>query len=319
MSRGMVRISIAGGNEIDSGSMGLTLFHEHLRLITEVVRWNWPHLYNEDEELKRAIDAVNAAKKYGVKTIIDLTVAGIGRDVRFNEKVAKATGVNIIMGTGFYTYTEIPFYFKNRGIDSLVDAFVHDITIGIQGTNTRAAFVKAVIDSSGLTKDVEMAIRAAAKAHIKTDVPIITHSFVGNKSSLDLIRIFKEEGVDLARTVIGHVGDTDDISFIEQILREGAFIGLDRFGLDIYLPLDKRVKTAIELIKRGWIDQLLLSHDYCPTIDWYPPEVVRSTVPDWTMTLIFEKVIPRMRSEGITEEQINRVLIDNPRRLFTGR
>ncbi|WP_202795173.1 phosphotriesterase [Vulcanisaeta moutnovskia] len=319
MSRGMVRISIAGGNEIDPGSMGLTLFHEHLRLITEVVRWNWPHLYNEDEELKRAIDAVNAAKKYGVKTIIDLTVAGIGCDVRFNEKVAKATGVNIIMGTGFYTYTEIPFYFKNRGIDSLVDAFVHDITIGIQGTNTRAAFVKAVIDSSGLTKDVEMAIRAAAKAHIKTDVPIITHSFVGNKSSLDLIRIFKEEGVDLARTVIGHVGDTDDISFIEQILREGAFIGLDRFGLDIYLPLDKRVKTAIELIKRGWIDQLLLSHDYCPTIDWYPPEVVRSTVPDWTMTLIFEKVIPRMRSEGITEEQINRVLIDNPRRLFTGR
>ncbi|ADY02451.1 parathion hydrolase [Vulcanisaeta moutnovskia 768-28] len=315
----MVRISIAGGNEIDPGSMGLTLFHEHLRLITEVVRWNWPHLYNEDEELKRAIDAVNAAKKYGVKTIIDLTVAGIGCDVRFNEKVAKATGVNIIMGTGFYTYTEIPFYFKNRGIDSLVDAFVHDITIGIQGTNTRAAFVKAVIDSSGLTKDVEMAIRAAAKAHIKTDVPIITHSFVGNKSSLDLIRIFKEEGVDLARTVIGHVGDTDDISFIEQILREGAFIGLDRFGLDIYLPLDKRVKTAIELIKRGWIDQLLLSHDYCPTIDWYPPEVVRSTVPDWTMTLIFEKVIPRMRSEGITEEQINRVLIDNPRRLFTGR
>ncbi|MGC8607884.1 MAG: phosphotriesterase family protein [Vulcanisaeta sp.] len=319
MSRGMVRISIAGGNEIDPGSMGLTLFHEHLRLITEVVRWNWPHLYNEDEELRRAIDAVNAAKKYGVKTIIDLTVAGIGRDVRFNEKVAKATGVNIIMGTGFYTYTELPFYFRNRGIDSLVDVFIHDITVGIQETSTKAAFVKAVIDSPGLTKDVEMAIRAAAKAHIKTGVPIITHSFVGNKSSLDLIRIFKEEGVDLARTVIGHVGDTDDISLIEQILREGAFIGLDRFGLDIYLPLDRRIKTTIELIKRGWIDQLLLSHDYCPTIDWYPPEVVRSTVPDWSLTLIFEKVIPRMRSEGITEEQINRVLIDNPRRLFTGR
>lgn len=319
MSRGMNKIPIVGGGEIDPGDMGLTLFHEHLRLITEVVRWNWPHLYNDEEEFRRAVEAVNAAKRFGVKTIIDLTVAGIGRDVRFDERVAKATGVNIIMGTGFYTYTELPFYFRNRGIDSLVDVFVHDITVGIQGTNTKAAFVKAVIDSPGLTKDVEMAIRAAARAHVKTGVPIITHSFVGNKSSLELVRIFKEEGVDLSRTVIGHVGDSDDISFIEQILREGAFVGLDRFGLDLYLPLEKRIKTTIELIRRGWVDQILLSHDYCPTIDWYPPEVVKSTVPDWSMTLIFEKVIPRLRSEGVTQEQIDKILIDNPRRLFTGK
>lgn len=318
MSRGMAKIPTVTG-EISPDEMGITLFHEHLRLITEVVRWNWPHLYNEDEEFKRAVDAVNAAKRYGVRTIIDLTVAGIGRDVKFDERVARATGINIIMGTGFYTYTEIPFYFKNRGIDSLVDAFVHDITVGIQGTNVRAAFVKAVIDAPGLTKDVEFAIRAAAKAHIKTGVPIITHSFVGNKSSLELIRIFKEEGVDLARTVIGHVGDTDDISFIEQILKTGAFIGLDRFGLDIYLPLEKRTKTLIELIKRGWIDQILLSHDYCPTIDWYPHEEVVKLVPNWSMTLIFEKVIPTLRSEGITEEQINKILIENQRKLFTGK
>ncbi|WP_054853143.1 aryldialkylphosphatase [Vulcanisaeta distributa] len=315
----MSKVPIVGGGEINPGDMGITLFHEHLKVTTEVVRWNWPHLYNEDEELRRAIDAVNAAKRYGVKTIIDLTVAGLGRDVKFDERVAKATGINIIMGTGFYTYTELPFYFRNRGIDSLVDAFIHDITIGIQGTNTRAAFVKAVIDSPGLTSDVEMAIRAAARAHIKTGVPIITHSFVGNKSSLELIRIFREEGVDFSRTVIGHVGDTDDISYIEQILRTGgAFVGLDRFGLDTYLPLEKRVKTTVELIRRGWVDQLLLSHDYCPTIDWYPPEVVKSTVPDWSMTLIFEKVIPRLKNEGVTQEQIDKILMDNPRKIFTG-
>ncbi|GAB6944914.1 phosphotriesterase family protein [Vulcanisaeta sp. JCM 14467] len=319
MSRGMNKIPIVGGGEIDPGGMGLTLFHEHLRLITEVVRWNWPHLYNDEEEFRRAVEAVNAAKRFGAKTIIDLTVAGIGRDVRFDERVVKATGVNIIMGAGFYTYTELPFYFRNRGVESLVDAFVHDITVGIQGTNTKAAFVKAVIDSPGLTKDVEMAIRAAARAHVKTGVPIITHSFVGNKSSLELVRIFKEEGVDLSRTVIGHVGDSDDISFIEQILREGVFVGLDRFGLDLYLPLERRTRTTIELIRRGWVDQILLSHDYCPTIDWYPPEVVKSTVPDWSMMLIFEKVIPRLRSDGVTQEQIDKILIDNPRRLFTGK
>ncbi len=315
----MSRIPVVGGGGIDPSNMGLTLFHEHLRITTEVIRWNWPHLYNEDEELRSAINAVNAAKRFGVKTIIDLTVAGIGRDVKFDEKVARATGINIIMGTGFYTYTEIPFYFRNRGLESLVNAFVHDITVGIQGTNTKAAFVKAVIDSPGLTRDVEMAIRAAARAHVKTGVPIITHSFAGNKSSLELIRIFKEEGVDLSRTVIGHVGDSDDILFIEQILREGVFVGLDRFGLDLYLPLEKRVRTTIELIRRGWVDQILLSHDYCPTIDWYPPEVIRNTVPSWSMTLIFEEVIPRLRSEGVTQEQINKILVDNPRRLFSSR
>lgn len=315
----MSRIPVVGGGGIDPSNMGLTLFHEHLRITTEVIRWNWPHLYNEDEEFRSAINAVNAAKRFGVKTIIDLTVAGIGRDVKFDEKVARATGINIIMGTGFYTYTEIPFYFRNRGLESLVNAFVHDITVGIQGTNTKAAFVKAVIDSPGLTRDVEMAIRAAARAHVKTGVPIITHSFAGNKSSLELIRIFKEEGVDLSRTVIGHVGDSDDILFIEQILREGVFVGLDRFGLDLYLPLEKRVRTTIELIRRGWVDQILLSHDYCPTIDWYPPEVIRNTVPSWSMTLIFEEVIPRLRSEGVTQEQINKILVDNPRRLFSSR
>ncbi|BDR91375.1 phosphotriesterase family protein [Vulcanisaeta souniana] len=315
----MNKIPVVGGGEISPSDMGLTLFHEHLRLTTEVVRWNWPHLYNESEEFRRAVDAVNAVKRFGVKTIVDLTVAGIGRDVRFDERVARATGVNIIMGTGFYTYTELPFYFRNRGIDSLVDVFMHDITIGIQGTNTRAVFVKAVIDSPGLTRDVEMAIRAVARTHVKTGAPIITHSFVGNRSSLELIRIFKEEGVDLSRAVIGHVGDTDDVSFIEQVLREGAFVGLDRFGLDLYLPLEKRVRTTIELIRRGWVDQILLSHDYCPVIDWYPTETVRNMVPDWSMTLIFEKVIPRLRDEGVTQEQVDKILMDNPRRLFSGR
>src|SRR5581483_11816007 len=103
---------------------------------------------------------------------------------------------------------KLPPYFATRSADALADAFVHDIDVGVQGTSTKAAFIKCATDVAGVTPDVEMVLRAAARAHRRTGVPIMTHSYPPNGSGLEQQRIFAEEGVDLGRVQIGHSGDT---------------------------------------------------------------------------------------------------------------
>lgn len=134
----MTKIPLVGKGEISPGEMGFTLIHEHLRVFSEPVRYQWPHLYNEDEELKNAVNEVKTIMSYGVKTIVDPTVMGLGRDIRFSEKVVKETGINVIAATGLYTYTDLPFFFNGRSLEEIAELLIHDIKKGIQGTNNRA-------------------------------------------------------------------------------------------------------------------------------------------------------------------------------------
>src|SRR5699024_6635207 len=158
--------------------------------------FQFPHLYNEEAIYKRAIDAVNKVKEHGVKTICDPTVVGIGRDVRFLERVSKETGVQVVTATGIYTFTEIHTYFQTRSINFMAAIFIRDIEVGIQGTNIKAGFLKCAADVQGITEDVEKVFRAVARAQMKTGVPIMTHSHPASKNGYKQLEIFKEEGVN---------------------------------------------------------------------------------------------------------------------------
>ena len=257
---------------VDAGELGTVLVHEHVRFRDEAVAAEWPARYDEQAELDAALTAVTAAKSFGVQTIVDPTAMFGGRDVRFMKRVAEETGVRIVACTGIYSYDYLPHYFENRDVDVMAEHFISDLQHGIQGTDIRAAFLKCAADAPGVTEHVEKIHRAVARASVQTGAPIMAHSMPAVGTGPRQVEIFAEEGVDLARVQIAHCGDTDDVGYIEGLIDRGVYVGLDRYGLEMFLPIDKRNATAAELLRRGHAERLMISQDYCATIDWFPPE-----------------------------------------------
>src|SRR3954451_17337645 len=301
---GMASVETVEG-AIDERKLGRVLVHEHVRFRDEAVAENWPRAYDGDAELQAALDAVRDAKTRGVATIIDPTAMFSGRDVRFMQRVAKKTGVQIAACTGIYTYDFLPHYFQNRSEDQIAALFVADIEEGIQGTEAKAAFIKCAADEPGVTPNIENVHRAAARASVQTGAPIMAHSRPASNTGPRQVEIFLEEGVEPARIQIAHTGDTDDLDYIEGLLETGVWIGLDRYGLDIFLPYDRRQATARALLERGYAERIFLSADSVATTDWLPPNVIEGLIAggaanDWTIRIVPEKVLPELREWGMT-------------------
>jgi len=151
----------------------------------------------------------------------------------------------------------------------------------------------------------------------------MAHSRPASETGPKQIEIFEEEGVDLERVQIAHTGDTDDLDYIERLLEKGVYIGMDRFGLEIFLPMEQRLPTVTALLERGYAERMFLSQDYCATLDWYPVEVERQMLEaglakGWSMTLVFEEVIPALSEAGMTDEQLETMLVSNPKRWLAG-
>ena len=190
--------------------------------------------------------------------------------------VSEQTGLQVVPCTGIYTYDHLPPFFVTRDPDPIADLFVADIEQGIQGTEIKAAFIKCAADEPGVTENVEKVHRAAARASVRTGAPIMAHSRPASETAPRQIEIFEEEGVDLAKVQIAHTGDTDDLDYIERLLEKGVYIGLDRYGLEMYLPYEQRNATTLALLERGYADRMFLSADSCATIDWFAQEVDRA-------------------------------------------
>ncbi len=145
----------------------------------------------------------------------------------------------------------------------------------------------------------------------------MAHSRPASETGLDQMRVFSEEGVDPAKVQIAHTGDTENLEYIEKLLDTGCWIGLDRYGLDIFLPTERRNATTLTLLKRGYVERMFLSQDFCSTLDWFTPEVAEilraSEVPNWSMTFLFEQVIPTLKEGGMTDEQLAQMMEENPK------
>ncbi len=308
---------------VEDSELGLTLVHEHVRFRDEAVAAEWPGRYDDQLELDAALVAVNAAKQRGVRSIVDPTAMFGGRDVGFMKRVADATGVRIIACTGIYSYDYLPHYFENRDIDVMADHFVEDIEVGVQGTDIKAAFLKCAADAPGVTEHVEKIHRAVARASLQTGASIMAHSMPAVATGPRQVEIFEEEGVDPAKIQIAHCGDTDEIDYIEGLLARGVYVGLDRYGLEMYLPMDRRNATAAELLRRGHAERLMISQDFCATIDWFPPEAeemfeTSGAIRNWSMTLVFDEVVPALREMGAMDDaSYDTIFVENPRRWLT--
>ena len=318
---------------VEADQLGTTLIHEHLRNADEAVRNQWPHVGAVKEEAPHEVSAdqvydiavreAKAAVDLGVKTIGEPTAMFLGRDVEFMRRVAEETGLQVIPCTGIYTYDYLPQFFMNRDPDQIAELFVHDIEHGIQGTDIKAAFIKCAADEPGVNENIEKVHRAAARASVQTGAPIMAHSRPASNTGPRQVEIFLEEGVEPGKIQIAHTGDSDDLDYIEGLLETGVWIGLDRYGLDIFLPYEKRQATAKALLERGYADRIFLSADSVATTDWFPLNIIDALIAsgaahDWTIRIVHERVLPELREWGMTEEQERTMMVENPVRWLTG-
>jgi phosphotriesterase-related protein len=308
---------------VDVDSLGCTLMHEHVFVLNEEVRQNYPADWSEDDRVDAAIGKLNALAARGCQTIVDPTVLGLGRDIRRILRVADGISLNVIVATGLYTYNEVPLYFKFRvagqdGVDPMTKMFITDITEGIAGTGVKAAFLKCAIDDQGLTPGVERVLRAVGRAHAETRVPVTVHTHPHSGTGRDAVRVLREEGADLTKVVLGHSGDSTDLDYLSELADAGCVLGMDRFGLDVITPFADRVATVAAMCERGYAGSMVLSHDASCYIDWFPPEVIPRFAPAWNFEHLFDDVLPALRERGVTDAQITTMLVDNPRRYFAG-
>lgn len=307
---------------VDAAALGATLMHEHVFVRSPEVAANWPTGWDRATQVARAVDRLHELKASGIDTIVDLTVVGLGRDIEPVQDVAAQVEINIVVATGLYTYNELPHYFDYRGapfrpsgVDLLDEFFLHDIENGIAGSGVRPGILKCATDKPGLTPGVERILRAVARVHRRTGLPISTHTDSGSRRGLDQQRVFADEGVDLSRVVIGHSGDSTDLDYLGELLQAGSTLGMDRFGVDAYCPTVKRIETVARLCESGWSQSMVLSHDASCHVDWFDEDFLRHQ-PNWNFLHISTDVLPAMRERGVSEEQIHAMLVGTPRRIL---
>lgn len=308
---------------IDSGELGRTLVHEHVFVLNTEYKDNYLTDWDEQERIDDAVQKLTDLKALGIDSIMDPTVLGLGRYIPRIQQVAAQIDLNIVVGTGLYTYNDVPHQFEHQGPGLLVDIpepltemFVRDITEGIAGTGVRAGLLKCAIEEPGLTPGVERVMRAVGQAHVQTGTPITVHTNAYTESGLVAQRVLKEEGVDLSKVIIGHCGDTNDVDYLCKVADAGSLLGMDRFGLDIFNPTGERIGTILELVRRGYVESLTLAHDANCFIDYFSPEAKHEAAPNWNFRHISEDVIPALLEGGLTEADIETILVTNPRRHF---
>ncbi|HUH75881.1 MAG TPA: hypothetical protein VLZ53_00805, partial [Devosia sp.] len=266
----MTQIQTARG-PIDSANLGRLLIHEHVFLMDMEYTCNYRPDFFEGDTIRNAAARLNELKAAGIDTIIDLTVLGLGRHMPSLQKVSAMTDLNIIVSTGAYTFNDVPapFQFYGPGLlrdtpeEPMVEHFLRDITQGIAGTGIKAGMLKCAIDMPGLTPGVERIMRAVAKAHLQTGVPITVHTAPQIEAGLIAQRVLSEEGVDLRDVVIGHCGDSSDVDHLTKLAEKGSLLGMDRFGVEFAITMADRVKIIAEMVRRGYAEQMALSHDCC--------------------------------------------------------
>ena len=305
---------------VDVNDLGFTLMHEHVLNSSAGIPQTFPELVDREQAIARGIAALKDAAAEGVRTYVDVTTMDLGRDIGVIRTVAEQVDVHIIAATGIWV--DIPRSIA-RGVspDQLAKAFIRDIEVGLDGTDIKPGVIKVATTEEGVTPANEVVLRAAARASNHTGVPITTHTAAPERVGNGKVQIFLEEGVDLNRVYIGHSNDTEDLDYLSGLVRQGCYLGMDRYpGGRVQGPKwEERTRVVKELLDMGLVDRVTLSHDY-PISFLLTPEMneERKTYNPDEVCFINRVVLPRLREMGVSDEAIHTMMVDNPRRFFGG-
>jgi phosphotriesterase-related protein len=301
---------------VELGRLGRTLMHEHVFLLQPEALQNWGHAFgpvywDERERVADAVSKLRAVRAAGIDTIVDPTAPGLGRYVPRIREVAEAADINIVVATGLYAFLELPNFLGYRRPHMIADLFVREIREGIDDTGIKAAFLKCAVERHGVVGDVPRILEAIALAAIETGAPVMVHTNAEERTGLLALETLIGHGVDPAQIVIAHAGDSNDLEYLHAIAASGAWLGCDRFGIDHFNPLADRIRTLTTLVEQGYADRIHLSHDAACFFDFMVGDpLFADEKPDYL--LISNEVLPALREAGVTDEQIDQMMVANP-------
>lgn len=343
---------------VDPNQLGAAIMHEHLFIdfwrdkepafnapATEVALWDQTltlenlHLARDNKRIKDnyilgdedvAIREAGEFRRWGGDTIVDVTSIGLGRDPLALRRVANATGLNIVMGAGWYQKVYHPPDMDRRTVEDLTEEIIRDIVAGVNNTGIRSGIIGEVgINGRPITPNEEKSVRASARASRATGAAISFHAGGWYREKLRVAAMVGEEGGDLTRTVFGHSNSyAGDVPFLLELLSLGAYVQFDTLGR-VLAPVAQRpdepgpniggpqvatdalVADAIpKLLAAGYEDKITLSQDVC----------MKTHLKSYGGTgysFVLEKFLPYLRTRGVTETQVNKMMVDNPRRVLT--
>lgn len=307
----------------EARELGRTLIHEHV--LVGFPGWDLDAKappFKRAEVMARAVDQMQVLADLGLGTFVDPCPMDLGRDVEFLAELSQRSGMRIVCTTGGYFEAEgITYTFRHLPVEEITDIYIKEITEGVGETGIKAGAVK-IATGSGRVSDYERKlVTAGARAARATGVPLISHTQDASCGH-DQIDIVTGEGVSAERLVVGHSDGIDDHEYHRSLAERGAFVGFDRFGISIIIPDEVRVRNVLALARAGHTRRILLSHDsiVCwrgrpvPYANSY--EEVLALIPAWRPTLILETIVPQLRAGGLSAEDVETILVDNPRRLF---
>ncbi len=331
---------------IPVSEMGVTLMHEHL-LNDCRCWWNPP---KEPERAHLGSDKVHAGilgelrmdpfvnldncgldnkelaiaellpfKKAGGRTVVDPTCRGIGRSPQSLREIAAATGLQIVMGSGYYLQKSHPPALKSMSKADVADELVREALEGVDGTDAKIGLIGEIGVSSDFTRDEERSLRGAALAQARSQLPIMVHLPAWFRHAGRVLDIIAQEGGDLDHTVLCHMNPSgEDVDYQTSCARRGAYIEYDMIGMDywyadqqVQCPSDEDNARAIKrLIDLGFLDKILLSQDVFI-------KMMLTHYGGFGYAYVVIHFVERLKRHGVTDQQITTMLIDNPRRVFS--
>ena len=333
--------------EVDKSQLGVVLPHEHTcfgvsEMLTMYDDWQMEQTFWGDVTLEtlglltrnpyavRAnnimdcpdvlIDEIFQFKKAGGGTWVDLSGRRrlFSRNIRFTYEVALKTGLHVVAGTGYGLDQNMGKLVETGTLQDLVDEMMTDITVGIDGTPFKAGVIGEVGTGKQITPKEHKALEAASIVQNQTGLGLQIHAYLYNREGLNALASAKKYGANTEKICINHVDVQLDMEYIYQLLDQGVYIEFDNFGKEFYCDKRlrnwlegrfaydfERVKALKEIIDKGYIKQVLLSSDLCL-------KSMMHKWGGWGYDHILTNIVPMMEDVGITKEQADIMMIDNP-------
>lgn len=328
--------------------LGITLPHEHLisdgscwfvepseatekamvhhPVTLDILWWLRYHLFQNMDDLllldeQEAIKEAIHFKLAGGNSIVELSNIGLGRDPAALARISRATGLNVIMGSGYYLAVSHGPEMDAKTEEEITDEIVRDIMVGAGDSGIRSGIIGEIGCSWPLADNERKSLRAAARAQQLTGAALNVHPGQGEEAAMEIVKILGDAGADLTRTVVDHIDRAvRDPQNRIKLAKTGCYLEYDLFGREGYYPVHhriidlpndaQRINEITELINKGYLSQMLISQDI-----WNKTQCC--AYGGWGYAHVLRDTIPVMRVKGMTEEQIHTIMVENPRRLLT--
>ena len=287
---------------------GITYAHEHIPIDrSEVIEDEDALLDSQGLVIKELKELYNK----GVRNIVEATCRGIGRNVVYAQKVATETGINIVQATGWYQSAFLPIEVYQLSVTQLAEMMIKDITIGIKNTDIKAGVIGEIATTKNRwTEQEEKVFNAAVIASKETHTPIMTHTSMGTLGR-EQVEFFQKKHANLSKVIIGHVDLTGNPNYVLEMLKTGINVEIDTIGKNNYMSDAKRVDIIKAAQDAGFTDQIVMSMDITRKSHLKANGGIG-------YAYLLDSFIPELKAGGVTEEFINKMLVENPQRIFGG-